>query len=236
MRDIVRGILSKLRVLQNQWVLVSVVTVVVLVVVVVLVLIVLKKRKSKRQVSDELPEGTEDSTSQSQLNYEPIIKQVKQLKKKYKVILFASNDIDGLPVTIPTNVAIQLAKDKKRCLLIDLDFKRNAIAAVFGFNGEPNCPRPRALRTQFENLWLWPGHHFTKVKQMNVDMIVEKAMERFDYILMNAPALISSADRRQIVSAAQAAFIFSKDSISITKLTELIESTDCKLISNIKIP
>ena len=166
-------------------------------------------------------------------NYQLIAKHIQEAGKKYRSILFASVHLRSLPVTIPVNVGIRLAKDKKRCLLIDLDLKRDAIARVFELDSQ-NSLNPMAIETEIENLWVWPAHQFTQLKQMNMEMIVEKAASKFDFILINAPQLITSPDRRQIIQAANAAFICAENDWQAIKLTELIKPTKCKIIGHIQ--
>ena len=120
-------------------------------------------------------------------------------------------------------------------VLIDLDLKRDAIVEAFELGSNKNGLQPKAVRTQFENLWVWPGHNFTQLKQMNVKEIVQKALDRFDFVLTNAPSLVSNPDRRQIISAAQAAFISTKSGSDTTKLAQLIKPADCVLLGNIQI-
>ena len=202
----------------------------------VLILIILRRRKFKKVINVNLTNDKEGGDKRSEDNYEPIIKRIKRVKKKYKSILFTSIEAGALPVTIPVNVAIGLAKNKKRCLLIDLDLKRDAIAKVFGLDAEQSGLRAKAVQTEIENLWVWPGHNFSQSKQMNVTEIVEKAEDKFDFILINAPSLVSSPDRKQIISAARAAFICAKNTSEMKKLTELIKPLDCTIIGHIQIP
>jgi len=149
--------------------------------------------------------------------------------------LFVGWDLHSLPVTIPVNVALELAKDKKRCLLIDLDIRRDAIARVFNIEDIPEL-RVKASRTEVENLWVWPAHNFTRLKQMNVKLLVQKALEKFDLVIINSPYLASSPDRNQILSSAQAAIIFSPDDSKTTELTKLIKASQCTLIGKIQSP
>lgn len=206
----------------------------------VLILIILRRRKFKKVINVNFTADKESNDERSEDNYKPIAKRIKQVKKKYKSILFASTEVGALPVTIPVNVAVGLAKEKKRCLLIDLDLKRDAVAKVFELGAEQSGLRAKAVQTEFENLWVCPGHSFSQSKQMNITAIVEKALDRksaekFDFILINAPSLVSSPDRRQIISAAQAAFICTKDTSEMKKLTELIKPLDCTIIGHIQI-
>ncbi|MCK5226106.1 MAG: FHIPEP family type III secretion protein, partial [Planctomycetes bacterium] len=60
-----------------------------------------------------------------------------------KTILMVSENIEELPVTIPVNIAVRIAQKGLKCLLIDMDSARNAIAKVFDI--DLNSP---AARTQ----------------------------------------------------------------------------------------
>lgn len=239
MVDMLKRVLLKLGISQSQGV--YIVVGIIAAVLFVLALIILRRRKFKKVVKVNLADDKELGEELSEGDYESIIKRIKQVKRKYKSILFTSIEAGALPVTIPVNVAIGLAKKKKRCLLIDLDLRRDAVARSFGLDAEQSSLRARSVQTELENLWVWPGHIFSQLKQMNIVEIVEKAMDRkspdkFDFILINAPALVSSPDRKQIISAAQAAFICTKDASERKKLAGLIKPLDCTIIGQIKIP
>jgi len=230
-----QSILAKSAILQSRWFILGIVAGVTAIAILVLILIIVKRRKSK-STNTNLTDTEEPSDKKPEENYEFITERIKRIKKKYKSILFASVELGSLPITIPVNVAIGLAKSKKRCLLIDLDLKRDAIARAFELNTRKNDLRPAAIRTEFKNLWVWPGHNFTQLKQMNIRAIVQKALDRFDFILINTPSLVSSPDRRQIISAAQAAFICTKSASEATKLAKLIKSSNCMVIGHIQVP
>jgi len=235
MGNILKRILLKLGISQNQGVILCIVAGVIAIVVFVLILTILKRRKFKKVINVTLTDDKEAGDKRPEDNYEPIIKRIKQVKKKYKSILFTSIEAGALPVTIPVNVAIGLAKNKKRCLLIDLDLKRDAVAKAFGLDAEQSDLRAKAVQTEIENLWVWPGHYFSQSKQMNVTEIVEKAEDRFDFILINAPALVHGPDYRQIILAARAAFICTKNASETKKLAELMKPLDCTIIGHIQI-
>ena len=228
--------LLKLEVLQSKWFIFGAAGGAIAIVVFVLALILLRRRRSKRGINIGLSDSEEPLDKWPEENFEFITERIIRVKKKYKSILFTSVGPASLPVTVPVNVAIGLAKNKKRCLLIDLDLRRDAIAKALDLDSNKEGLQPKTIRTEFENLWVWPGRNFTQLKQMNVKEIVEKASERFDFILLNAPSLLSSPDRRQIISAAQAAFICTKNSSEAARLAELIKPSDCVIIGNIQIP
>jgi hypothetical protein len=235
MGNILKRILLKLGISQNQGVILCIVAGVIAIVVFVLILTILKRRKFKKVINVTLTDDKEGGDKPAEGSYEPIVKRIRQVKRKYRSILFTSTEAEALPVTIPVNVAMGLAKSKKLCLLIDLDLKRDAVAKAFGLDAEQSSLRAKAVQTEIENLWVWPGHYFSQSKQMNVTEIVEKAEDRFDFILINAPALVRGPDYRQIILAARAAFICTKNASETKKLTELMKPLDCTIIGHIQI-
>jgi len=196
-----------------------------------------KGKPDKRDSKSIVTTSKADSRRNPAEKYKLIIERIRRVKKKYNAILFAGANLTSLPITIPVNTAMQLASDNKRCLLIDLDLKRDAVAGAFDINDNAgaNDVHPKAFRTDIEGLWVWPAHNFTKLKQMNLKPIVNKASETFDFILINAPYLPGSPDRKQIVSAAQAALIFSNSAEQAGNLAKLIKASGCALIANIQI-
>jgi Mrp family chromosome partitioning ATPase len=206
-----------------------------------LTFLIIRRRKYHKVINVNLAGNKEADDKQPKENYEPIIKRIKQVRKKYKSILFTSIEAESLPVTIPVNVAIELVKSKKRCLLIDLDLRRDAVARAFGLAAEQSRLRAKALQTEIENLWVWPSYNFSQSKQMNIIEIVERAqdkksVDKFDLILINAPSLVNSPDRKQIILAAQAAFLCTKNAPSeMKKLTELLKPLYCTIIGRIQV-
>ena len=169
-------------------------------------------------------------------NYVRIADVIQKSGKKCKCILFASANRHCMPVTVPVNVAVNLTNAGKKCLLIDLDFTRDAVAKVFDLsdNGDMTMVGPKALPTDIENLYVWPSYQFTKFNQMNLAFIVEKAAESYDFVLLNAPSLITSCDRNLILNSADAVLTFSNSSVSPI-LDKLIDRSNCRIIGQISI-
>ena len=228
--------LPRLEILQNQRFILFVVASVIAIVVFALIVIILKRRKSKKIVNINLTDTKEPSDKTPEEHHKFIAERIVRTGKKYKSILFTSAEPESLPITIPINVSITLAKNKKRCLLIDLDTSRDAIAEAFELDTGTNILRPKSVQTKIENLWVLPGHNFAQLKQMNIKAIAQNARKRFDFIIINSPSLLSNPDRRQVISAAQAAFICTKGASEATKLTKLIKPLRCAVIGNIQIP
>ncbi len=99
------------------------------------------KKSKRRKKSQSFDLASPELITES--DYRLITPRILKIKQKPGSILFAAASRNSLPITIPVNIAIQLAEDKYRCLLIDLDLKRNAIAKAFDIEDKPN---PKHLR------------------------------------------------------------------------------------------
>jgi len=190
--------------------------------------------KPKHKVRNSIHEGTAAVAA----DYRLIADRILKLPGKSKSIIFTAPNLTSLPTTIPVNIAIQLTKNKNRCLLIDLDLKRNAVAKAFDIQSSPasNTSRPKALQTPFKLLYIWPAYNFTQIKQINIVPIVTAALKKFDYVLINAPYLTASPDQVHFITAAQYCLLFSHDTTQTKPILELIKQTKCKLIANIQMP
>jgi len=210
-------------------------------VIVILVFgLLLWKLRSKKAVAKPQSAGAGDQDVRERISsgdYQLITDRILQVGGKYKSILFAAAGLNSLPITIPVNVAIQIAQRKKRCLLIDLDLKRDAAAKAFNISDkmDPKDLRPKPYKTPFEGLLLWPGRNFTMIKQMNIKALVDAATEKFDLVLVNAPYLDSSPDRAQIASAAHCSILFTQSPAQAGRLAALMQASQCKLIGNIQV-
>ena len=186
-----------------------------------------KKGNIKIAAQDEIPED----------EHALITRRIIKTKGKYKSILFAAAGVNCLPITIPVNIAIGLAKEGKTVLLIDLDLIRNAIAQAFDIPQDtaPQQLRPKAHKTGFKGLDVWPARNFIQSGQMNIKPLAEAAVKKFDFTLINAPYLDGSPDRVQIAATAKAAFIFTQNAEQMQRLAELLKEADCKIIGNFQI-
>lgn len=171
-------------------------------------------------------------------DYQLIADQILKLPGKTKSIIFVAPNISSLPTTIPVNVAIQLSKNKNRCLLIDLDLKRNAVANAFNIQPSPTpgTSQPKAHQTPFKLLYIWPAHNFTQIQKINIVPLVTAAIQKFDYVLINAPYLITNQIWKYIINTSQYCFLFSHDTAQAKPILELIKETKCKLVANIQLP
>lgn len=160
-----------------------------------------------------------------------LVRAVEKLNSTPQIVLLAATGISDLPVTVPVNLAIQLAK-KGKCLLIDLDLNRNAVAKVFeAENADVGSGFHLAsLPTSIDNLFIWPARHFEALRQMNLGNLLREAQKKYDYILLYAPYLTSLADRRQIAASVKQALIFGSQKENGGKLIKLLNSCKCRIL------
>jgi len=160
-----------------------------------------------------------------------ILNILKNPNAQVQPVLLAANRLTDLPVTIPVNLAVSLAGTGK-CLLIDLDRKRDALAKVFEIDSEKIESHLKILPipTAFENLSVWPARYFDLLKQMNLRSLLDAANKKFDHIILYAPYLTVLADRKQIAFCSKQAIIFCEDGEKTAQLRHLLKTYDCKIL------
>lgn len=208
----------------------------VFVVCIVLIYILFFRGKIQEQ-ADCSPNALPACKTISDAEYELITQRLLQIKGKYSSVLFAASAINCLPITIPVNVGVSLARKGIKCLLIDTDIRRNAIAKAFDLDESPQAelPGPRGYKTSFNNLRLWPAHNFAHKNPVLIKDLIEGAKNEFDFVIINAPYLPESSDHKQIAGVSDSAFIFAQNAADAAKLSTLMKSARTSIIGNVKI-
>jgi hypothetical protein len=124
------------------------------------------------------------------------------------VILMTSEQYDCLSVAVPVQTAMELVRQKKRCLLIDLDLPRNPVTQVFELESLPSMDRPRPIQTPFKDLHIWPAAYFNDNQSIPLGKIVAAAAGAYDVVLIYAPLLGQSPLLQSAASACQCALLF----------------------------
>jgi hypothetical protein len=137
-----------------------------------------------------------------------------------KAILMAGATVEELPVTIPVNVGMLLAKKDQRCLLVDFDSERDAIAKVFDIdcdirNGGTDSKDKKeylGMPTCVENLWVWPASNFCRghggTGEMGPKDLIAHLGSEYDRLLIYAPNAGSLIDWEQLANCVQMAMVF----------------------------
>lgn len=93
--------------------------------------------QKKEKHPKKIPDAAQDKT----FDYNALLAATGTPNGKPRRLLLAAASLDNLPVTIPVNLAIQLAATEK-CLLIDLDTRRDALSHVFEIASVPRPATP----------------------------------------------------------------------------------------------
>lgn len=157
-----------------------------------------------------------------------------------RTILMAAESVEELPVTIPVNIGMRLARKGQKCLLMDLDLERDAIAKVFDIDRDR--VQSEAIGTCIDNLWVWPASNFGKVdgasKVTNIKDVITGLESQYDHVVVYAPNIRSPLDWEQIANCVQAAMLFGEspgpesefESFSISDFHKLSKSYGCEIL------
>jgi hypothetical protein len=149
------------------------------------------------------------------------------------VFVFAG--VENVPVTIAVNVAMTLCKAGKKCLLVDTDVRRDAVAKAFGIENstELSGREARPYETEFEGLLVWAGHNFSDRNVVVADDLVRGAMDRFDFVVVNMPYAKDVAGWERLLASASRGIIYSGNAGQAGELTGMMRAARCEVVANI---
>jgi hypothetical protein len=101
--------------------------------------------------------------------------------KEAKVVLMAARSSTEMGVTLPVNVAAKMAQKKRRCLIVDMDTSRNAVAKAFNI-GTKEGP----TKTCISGLYAWGAGSFCD-KSASIAKKLEAAQKHFDKTIVYWP-------------------------------------------------
>ena len=113
--------------------------------------------------------------------YKQLGHMITAVKTRPRAAVLGSKDIRSLPVTVAVNIAIGLAQQKQKVLMVDTDTTRNALAQVFEL--DPVLMQKKIQPSCLENL------SACSVGVDKIDLLLKKKKitERFDTLLIYAP-------------------------------------------------
>jgi len=190
------------------------------------------RNKAKKTLSDS---DRIQNCDGSNLCEDKLLKSIESLYGKPNTILLAAAGLECLPVTVPIRIALAASENKKRCLLIDLDTRRDAVWKAFDLESQHTSSVFLPTPSGVENLSVLPAHFFQQNKVMNIRTIAENAQKNFDLILINAPYLDGHPDRNLISSCAEYAFVFAQETSQIQRLGKLCTTGHCKVLASYKV-
>lgn len=131
--------------------------------------------------ADSLPVSTDISCRNAKEYYEKLSRVICKINNRPRVILLASDKVHSLPVTVAVNIAIRLAQEKQKVLLVDTDSERNAVGSVFDLDAE--SMRKKVQSSSLENLSVC----CVPTDKLNKFLRKDKILNRFATTLIYAP-------------------------------------------------
>jgi hypothetical protein len=147
--------------------------------------------------------------------YGPIAELVRSKStEETKALLMGAGCAEELPVTVPVNIAIRLAQQHQRCLLVDLDSERDAVAQVFDDGGRDHGIQGEVceIPTCISNLWICPASSLFKGEQdhglLKLNDLLTDLKGRYDQLIVYAPNIGSVAEWEDVTEGIDLAMLF----------------------------
>jgi hypothetical protein len=139
-----------------------------------------------------------------------------------KVILMAARNSAEMGVTLPVNVAAKIAQRKRRCLIVDMDITRDAVAKAFDTIG-----RDGPAKTCIRGLYVWGAASFCDT---NVSIVkkLEAAQKHFEKVVIYWPG--AGQGYEDIVQGVGAAILYGKKGVEMAVLEARLSKRGCLLL------
>ncbi|UCC22885.1 MAG: FHIPEP family type III secretion protein [Planctomycetota bacterium] len=173
-----------------------------------------------------------------------------------KTILMAAESTEALPVTVPVNIAMRLARKGQRCLLVDFDLQRDAVASVFDIDyGDANDSAKREILatgspTCIKNLWVWSVSRIIKADEdsdnrnlINIKQALAGLKKQYDRVFVYAPAIGRLDDLQNVAACSKAAILFGGEpelsdaagDSSLSDFYKLLTDCGCKVLQPVEV-
>ena len=159
--------------------------------------------------------------------YNDIARRIENLPSE-KAVLFGAASIEELPVTVAVNVAIKISKKGRRCLLIDADAERNAIAKVFEL--ESDQVKERAAETCIKNLSIRSGGDLAGADIRMAKERIQAIAKGYDRVIIYAPNISSASGGEALSIIAGGAIIFESPNGN-NNLSRQLGTSECELLA-----
>jgi hypothetical protein len=160
--------------------------------------------------------------------YDKISSHIEKLSKDQMPVLFAAESVDDLPVTVAVNTALRLTKKGLKCLLIDADPQRCAIAKVFDIQSDQI--KNRAVATCIEKLSIWTNKKLQDASIDSLKKVFTSAAKKYDRVMIYAPNMNTEKICEKLPQVASNAIVFSNANNDDNKLSRFLDSADCRTL------
>ncbi len=160
--------------------------------------------------------------------YNDIARRIENLPSEQKAVLFGAGSVEELPVTVAVNVAIKISKKGRRCLLIDADAERNAIAKVFELGADQI--KDRVAETCIKNLSIRSGGDLAGADIRMAKERIQTIAKGYDRVIIYAPNM-NSASMGEILSGIVASAIVFESAGGNDNLSRQLGMSECELLA-----
>lgn len=151
--------------------------------------------------------------------------------KEKAAILLAGQTTAQLPLTIAVEFVVRIVQLNKKCLLIDMDPARHAVATAFDIDSD--SMQGKAVPTGIENLWISPADNPDNPTAIKLSRKVANALKTLDYVVIYAPNAAAEAVQQQLIGTSDAAVIFGtqKETAPLGQFSKTLSLKSCRTIS-----
>jgi len=160
--------------------------------------------------------------------YNDIAQRIENLPSAQKSVLFGAVSVESLPVTVAVNVAISISKKGLRCLLIDADVERNAIAKVFEL--ESDQIKAGAAETCIKNLSIRSGGDLAGADIQIAKERIQAVAKGYDRVIIYAPNMNSMSSNETLSGIAAGAIVF-ESAGGDNNLSRQLVASACELLA-----
>ena len=172
--------------------------------------------------------GCKDKYESIEDYYSDLTGRIEGLPSEQKTVLFGAASIEELPVTVAVNVAIKLSERERRCLLIDADTKRGAVAKVFELGSDEI--KDRTAETCIKNLSIRNGSDLAGVDIGAAKEKIQAISKDYDRVIIYAPNMNSANGGATLSYIAAGAIVFERGGGN-NNLTRPATELGCKLVA-----
>lgn len=157
--------------------------------------------------------------------------QTEMKKKGQKVLVVSSVEENEGKSTVASNIAIALAQNKKKVVLVDMDIRRPAIYKIFNFKNkeEEGFWKEEVPLTGYPPIKLYLNRKSAKnpvifMKEQGIEELIERSKEEADFIIVDSSPMNAAVDTELVLSYADTSIlVVRKDWANINDLNRAID-------------
>jgi hypothetical protein len=145
-------------------------------------------------------------------------------------ILLAGENVSLLPITVAVELAIHIIQADKRCLLIDMDPTRNAVATAFEIDS--SSMQGKAVPTGISHLWISPADDPNNPTAVKLSRKAANALKVFDYVVIYAPNAAEQTVQDQLAGVSDTAIFFgtNEDAARLEEFSKTLDLWGCRTV------